>query len=587
MKIPNNNKWYQSNRGDIYGSIWSSFNIDLTAQRDSGRGNVRLGRTLLGATSASLTNMGVPIAFRRYGNSTYAIAGTRVFKNGAALTSTWAEVSSTPTNFSNRYSDMEIFNNYLYFSEGSDNDIARYDGSSWTEIAVNEISASKPHMMCTYADRLYISGADSDDSIIVSMNIAQTVATLGNSNTMRIYDESRNIITFLRPVSNGIWIGTVNSRGGKGTVYFWNGEQQSANASYRLQSAGALAGVIKDDVLYIMDADGRLMAFNGGTFVEIDRLPIKENYLTYGIGVYNERWIHPNGMTVADDRILILIDNEYYTAALDGTIEENVPSGIWEWSEETGLYHKYALSHTPVSGAGGGSIYDWGQNRINTAGALNFIKQNSNPSNDNGTIFAGASVYTNATSTINGIFIDDLNDTVQKNGYLVTPRIYSDAITDSWQKIYIRHKKLLDSSDKIIVKYRTSEVAPTEATITWIADDTVTSTTDLSDYVVGDEMEVTQGRGGGKCAHITDISESGGTYTVVLDDTFINVASTGKARFQKWIKSSITNTQLQSFHEYPIDMIDTWIQFKICMQFTGENEIDDLVLVNQTHHEAS
>lgn len=592
IKIPAQNKWYQSNRGDLFGSIWSSFNIDLTGNRDSGNGKLRTTRMLLGASSADVTNLTVPVAFRRYGGVTYALVGNdsagRLFKQSSAFTSAWAAVASTPTNFSNRYSDMEIFNGYLYISEGLDDDIARYDGTTWTEIAVGEITASKPHMLCVYANRLYVSGEMSSNSIIKSMDTAQTVTAVGGTNTVTINDAAKNRITFLRPVSNGIWIGTVNTRGGKGSIYFWDGAQSSGvNESYKLQSAGALAGVVKDDVLYVVDADGRLLAFNGGTFTELDRLPIKENYLTYALGDYNERWIHPNGMTVIDDRIMILIENQYYTAALKSTIEENVPSGIWEWSKDTGLYHKYSLSHCPVSSGGGGSITDYGQNRIAIPGAVNFIKTEATPSNDNGTLFAGAKIYADSSSTIFGIFIDDTNDTVQKYGYIVTPKIFSSNIVETWHRLYIRHKKLLSASDKIVVKYRTSDVAPTEATITWVDTDTFTTTTNVSAYIAGDEVEILQGTGSGKCAHISSISVNAGTYTVNLDDTFTGVTTgTAKARFQKWVKIGEQVNQDEHFYPSIIHASDVWIQFKICMQFTGKNEVYDAILTGQAHQMA-
>ena len=408
-----------------------------------------------------------------------------------------------------------------------------------------------------------------------------------------INDNTRNVITFLRPVSNGIWIGTVNSRGGKGNIYFWDGEQTSINATYHLESAGALAGVIRDDVLYCMDADGRLLAFNGETFVEVDRLPIKENYLTGALLATGDRWIHPNGMTVVDDRILLLIDNNYYIGSLKDTIQENIPSGIWEWSKDTGLYHKYSLSHCPVSGGGGGSITDYGQNRFGVSGALGipgacaFLKQNQTPASDNGVLFAGAKLSTTATAQIFGIFIDDLNDTVQKYGYFVTPKIYSQNLQDAWQKVYIRHRKLLNSTDKIIVKYRVEEDDPVEATITWVDTDTFTVTASaVPDLAVGDEVEVIQGDGSGKCAHVSSFTGTT-TLTVNLDDTFTGVTTrTAKARFQKWKKCGEGTDQTVKFHQFPIGANNTWVQIKVCMQFTDENEIDDLLLVNKPNQMA-
>lgn len=589
IKIPANNKWYQSNRGDIFSSIWSSFNIDLTAQRDRQKGNIRTTRMLLGATSATLTDMGVPVAFKKFNDITFALAGAELYKQGAAHTSAWSKVSSSPTNFSND-SDMEIFNAILYVSEGSDDDLQKYDGSSWgTAVADVATGASKPHMMCVYANQLYISGATGGNSVVKGITTAESLAI-----TLTITDELANVVTFLRPVSNGIWIGTVNTRGGKGTIWFWNGTQTTPNAAYQLESAGALAGVIKDDVLYCMDADGRLLAFNGGTFVEVDRFPIKESYLTFALGGESARFIHPNGMTVADDRILMLIDNNYYVGADKDTIQENVPSGIWEWSQDTGLYHKYSLSHCPVSGAGGGSITDYGQNRFGVSGALGipgacaFIKQNQTPSSDNGSIFAGAKLSTTATAQIFGIFIDDMNDTVQKYGYFVTPKIYSQNLQDAWQKIFIRHRKLLESTDKIIMKYRVEEDESVESTITWVDTDTFTVTAaNVPDLAVGDEVEVIQGDGSGKCAHVSSFTGTT-TLTVNLDDTFTGVTTrTAKARFQKWKKCGEGTTQTVKFHEFPIGANDTWVQVKVCMQFTGENEIDDLLLVNETYQKAA
>ena len=237
IKIPFSSKWFQSNRGDIFGSIWSSFNINLTEQRDRQKGNVRLTRMLLGATSATLTDMGVPVAFKKFNNVTFALAGAELYVQGAAHTSAWSKVASSPTNFTND-SDMEIFNGLLYVSEGSDDDLQSYNGSAWgTAVANVAVGASVPHMMCVYANQLYISGATGSNSVVTGISTAEATIV-----TLTIVDELKNVITFLRPVSNGIWIGTVNTRGGKGTIWFWDGAQTTPNASYHLESAGVLAG---------------------------------------------------------------------------------------------------------------------------------------------------------------------------------------------------------------------------------------------------------------------------------------------------------------------------------------------------------
>jgi len=249
---------------------------------------------------------------------------------------------------------------------------------------------------------------------------------------------------------------------------------------------------------------------------------------------------------------------------------------VGEWTAETGWIHR-----TPISNYTS-SVLAYGQNRVSRVGALYIAKDDSAAATANGTMLLGAQIYSDATTTKEIIAYDDSNDAVQKYGYIVTSKIYSQNIQEAWQKIYARFKKLLDSGDSITIKYRVNDVAPTQATITWVDTDTFTTTTDVSAYVAGDEVEILQGDGAGKCAHISSISVNAGTYTVNLDDTFTGVTTnTAKARFQKWVKAGVCTDQTVKWYNYPLGVSDTWIQFKVCMQFTGKNELDDLILINE------
>ena len=90
-----------------------------------------------------------------------------------------------------------------------------------------------------------------------------------------------------------------------------------------------MAGVVKNDVLYVMDNDGKLLVFNGGTFVELARLPIKRaEYLVDALEEDKLRWIHPNAMTVQDNRILILVNVEYRGSS--ASWEERASCGVLE-----------------------------------------------------------------------------------------------------------------------------------------------------------------------------------------------------------------------------------------------------------------
>ena len=594
IKLPQNRIWRQDNNSDLYGDIWSSFNLDLTAES----GKLKTTRTLAVARSVDdgstnyVANIGLATAFRYYNNVYYACTGNdagtgTISKTGSSRTGAWSLDTATdkPTTLSNRYSDMEVFNERLYVSLAGTS-LARLDTATWLNggVAITGASSGVPHMMCVYADRLYVTA---DYGKINSMNTSEAFgATIGTTlNTLSLKNPTSNTITFMRATSNRIWIGTVNRYGGKGHIYAWDGEQTSINESYRLESSGAMAGIVKDDVLYVMDNDGRLLAFNGGTFVEIDKLPLKKGeYLKDALfsnpgSTYNVRWIHPNGMSLKENGILININNEYRGAS--ATWEENVASGIWEWTKETGLYHKYSFS---MGNDGSTTVRDYGQNHVSIPGAVSYIKSNSTSATDNGSLLASAQIYYDSSNTDNLIVVDDLADEVQKYGYFVTPKIFSTNIDDIWQKLFLRIKKL-SSGDEIVVKYRTEDEVPLDIAIsTWSGSNSVRTTTTITGYGTGDEIEFTQGEGSGKCFKISSTSDLGGGVTeITLDGSFTGIDSSGKARLQHWkqIGEEFTATSKDIIEKPLLNAKNsTWIQIKCCINNTGNSYIYDMQVKN-------
>jgi hypothetical protein len=119
---------------------------------------------------------------------------------------------------------------------------------------------------------------------------------------------------------------------------------------------------------------------------------------------------------------------------------------------------------------------------------------------------------------------------IPNRGYIITPRLNSSSIEDIYNSVYIKYKPL-ETDDKIIVKYKTnnrlgfpfSSVEGRDTTkwvATWTDTDTFTTLVNLSSVLVGDEIEIIAGVGSGHIAHVSSISESGGTYTVNLDEAF-------------------------------------------------------------------
>jgi len=141
----------------------------------------------------------------------------------------------------------------------------------------------------------------------------------------------------------------------------------------------------------------------------------------------------------------------------------------------------------------------------------------------------------------------------------------------------------LDASDKIEVKYRTVQLQPLEITAEWTSTSTFITGSDLSAYSIGDEVEVTEGAGGGQIEHITNIVEVSGVWTVALSNPVVGAVSLSLVRLQKWKQSIQTNPNNLYVREFPIANAESsWIQIKCVMYFTGQDEVNTLLLANKT-----
>lgn len=579
IQIPNQlGQVTQSNRSDVKGNIVSSFNIDLTSNVGKIKASPRLLSTSTSASVATLTSPASNfvrfdgeggVAFRLW-----ATLGTAVHisSTGAYLNGTWAIDSSgtTPT-VESGIADINTFGSNLWASTSTALYKRVADATAWTLIT-NHLSSGLQKIVEPYNNRLYYNYTGTG---IRSLDSSDTVANMGGPYTMSITDEFQ--IYRILAGRNKLWILTIGYGGGKGcAIYEWDGVSTSPNVRYPIPAEGIASGVLKDDVAYVIDTNGILRVFNGSSFVEIDRLPLHGKLLAFDANS-TARFIHPRGMAVIDNRICLLINN--LLGDNSGTIAEKCPSGIWELGEDNKLYHKHSITYT---GIGTSTITDYGQIRLSSVGALKEIRTANSNSGANGTFICSATYYTNASSTATGIFTDDSNDTVQKGASFVTSEMYSANLTDNWQKIYTQMGKLLNSADKIVVKYRENKQDPTEMTITWLNSTSFTTTdANIANYAVGDEVEVTQGTGGGMCGHIISITNNAGTYTVGVDESFPVTTGTAKARVQKWTKAGTFSGTTDNLAEFSIGVPAPRIQIKVFMLFTGKNELERVTVVNK------
>lgn len=577
---PKTKAFVQPNTSDVVGSLFVSKNLDL--QENYGR--MRLGRRLVvnsDSSDSGLSDLYNPVAFVAFNSKIYTLGGEsagKVYVSGTqSLHSSFtADASSNaPAEIVSSRSDMVFGSNGNLYATGS---TKLYECAAGVWNATTRALSSGVHMLTVFQNRIYVSTLG---NAILSSSIATStfgaLNSVGDDYALQLsIDTDSTIITFLRASASRIWIGTVNTKGGKGYVYEWDGASNSFTRSYRLESSGALSCVIKDEIPYIVDTNGDLLYWNGGTFMYLAGFNRrgKRTRLAGATNANNTRFIHPNGMSIVDGKINILINN--LNGDNGGTVEDTIISGIWEYTQTNGLVHKHSFGLTKASD----TIIDYGQNRIARAGAIAelIVPSNAVGSSTNGSFFAGAAVYTDATTVKALVAYEDSNDTLQKGGYFITPKFDSGSVTETWQSVHAKYRRFLNSSDRIILKFRTYEVEPVEATITWTSTTTFTTTASVGSFAIGDEIEIIQGLGSGKTAHITAISYSNPTYTVTVDETFTSATGTSKARFDKWVKLGVVDDQTFNHKKFKFtkNQTETWIQFKVCMFFTGKGEYESI-----------
>lgn len=603
-------KFVQTNRSNVLGNLWSTFNIDL----QDNLGLVQVGKrmkivTKTGDTNAA--NLGVATAFTAFTSKIVCLAGSRVFiSNGLTPQMTFVEDSSTGarTDWSVDTDDLCNFNSTLVglnMAQGKLYSLDTTSGGTWTTRST--IAGGSANGQLAYFqkfNRLYATNGANIHSVDTSWNVSST----GNTYDLQLTGNDNGNIVCITPGSDRIWFGTRRlTVGGTSdnsnikqscSMYEWDGISNQVTKEYKIPAQGIMAITMRRDIPIILDTEGVLREFNGQGFIEIGRLPLKNNQSLFTVAFpgWTQNFIHPKGLVVTkNDTVLALINSS--TLSNYGTISnsyENLPSGIWEFDTKGSAWHRNSLSVMPMSST---SVTDYGQNNISLIGSLAYIKDTSTSAYGMTSLYAGAEYYTNATTTKDAIFMEAPSpvDTSnypegQKYGYFVTPFYQANmlggretAVSQVWKKVFLNYRQLVDSGDEIVVKYRTVEADPTYVTITWTSTTTFTTTTDLSSYV-GYEVEIIRGIGGGKCSHIISAPFVAGTCTVTVDKAYTGASNTtAVARIQNWTLLGTVNDQTSEYNQFPIARTSSRIQVKVCMQFKNNDEFHQLAIINSPY----
>lgn len=596
MKVnipPNSKRILQDNKNQFNGNISESFNLDLT----SSRGKIGVTRT---KKIADVVKFFGPYTYNVLGISSGVFglfyAGgdgslDNIYEGGnTAFSSTFVRDASS-AKLGPDEGDLLVVNDRVFVTDNTSVSHTTMDTfGNWTEISSPALTDNTMHLLTAYGDNVYVTNLHDKIGVINSSN----VLSLTGTSTLDLGLDGY-AITVLMTGLDRIWIG-VSGRGSRVAngvcyVYEWDGESENQPSQrYEIDASGLICGVVKDGVPYVLDTNGRLLRYSGASFTEVARLPYKEGEQMYGFDsstLGQGRAIQPRSITVDGDEILINVSNR-----LEGDYFADFPSGVWAWSEENGLYHKLSASYQDVADIGTTNMTDWGQMRVASAGAIFVHNINQGLSiydtGEGGRIIFAQQYFNSADDetsylTANGvtlltaIFADDTKNNTQKWGYFITPEIHTTDIEEAWSNVYAKFKPFLDSSDKVVVKYRTEIKEKITGDISWVNTQTILTSSDLSTIEQGDEVQIIQGVGSGKSFHVQSITNNGSSYTITLDDTFSGASGTAVAQFSNFKKAGEVqyNTKMKQWKEFSInkDTHSPIAQFKVCMQFTGKNEL--------------
>lgn len=580
----------QPNKGEIFGNLWITKNIDLMANR----GKIRLSERLkLIYDTSDDADMECPIAFVRsdadqtdrwwalVNNDAQSTTDGLLFKtSGTSPLTGWAQdaIGSTPTA---AVDDMVVFgriNSYDRLVVATSTTLSMLNNGVWTAswwvttLGQTALQSGEPHPLYTF--KTSVGGLSRSILIIGDGNYVHTVSEDIDVDTEDLIVHYRKLtlpenlrVIWIRSTSGTVYIGTQDKLGHEAFVIVWDGVSDEWQGKIPVNDDISLAGVNWNNSIYTINGKGQLLGGEG--LAQVATLPVFYEKKRWDDSLTRPQLVHRNGMNVIDDKIHIFINGIIENTATD--VLENMPSGVWEFDPKVGLYCKYTVGQYRSTNN------DWGAPVIARNGA---IKETSM---DFGHFLLGADVFSdNASTKVKGIIVSDVEATATQRGHFVTSQIPSSAVRNFWQRVWAKFKQLENSTDRIVVKYRTDKDKnfPAKATIAWTDTDTFTSTdADFANAVVGDEIEILTGKGAGATAHILATAFASPTYTIDLDEAIPNASGSAQVRIQNWTKLGTISSQTIQRQLFRIAKRSNWIQFKIELRGTETSpELEELLL---------
>jgi len=665
-----NEKWFQPNNSDKFGSLWYTKNINLDEE-----GYIKLSpRTVTLYDEETDTDFGVPLAVGRFNNgqflvATHSDANFNLTTSVSAITVTENTGTNEPTMTADSHA---IFwqNSWLASTATAvlSRAISTSGSENWTS-RITGLTNGMRHHLCVFASRTTL--CVTNGNVIKQYNTSYT-----NTTDLTIPSDFEAVAL---AYNNGR-LGVITRLGGategqnqQARFYIWDGATTAANTDAALGSHAAVAICAYKSSFAILTQAGQLLYWNGGGFEVLANFPFYYTDKVWG-DILSQ--IGLGDLMLADGDIIYInigLEVADYGRRLELGLQ-NSPSGVWCYDPKAGLYHRYspsisqayllsessvdtstdiitvsgtipatgniarytfaataigglsvnedyyiikvsattmrlatsrenALAGTYINLTSAGStsrfwaydLVDYGNTHHFDTGGIALVGENNTLYQD---ILFGGDFVTTALSANDALCV--AVPFLENRGYFVTPRIYPRGTKDTLQPLIVKFRPL-DTNDKIVVKVKDRDVfglpvvSPNGATtdeLVWTSPNEGYTTSDLSeakDYFDDGgelEMEFTGGAGAGQMVKISEINESGGTYSLVLAEDVIGASGTLKSYFiiDNWrtLTTITSDSNDEGQVSVPVDSAGKFVQFKI--ELRGYNTTIEELLINHTSH---
>jgi len=593
MKIPNpdNPIFVQKNDGvrDPRANIAGSWNCDFGRYPGKVMPSPRLIQNTNTTDDADLTTITGIVEFD---NNYWGVGEDYTWLNASPITGPFTQDDdiNAPINCDTSKSDFVVFNGAVLVSTNDDIDRRDDYTNNWVNDWYTGLGAPAASLSTSYPHPLEVS-EELQLLFIGNGNEVNTVDTSGTVQDPHLTLALDQTIIWIRATSGRVYIGTkYNGKDGYGLLYEWDGGDTNPTRTYKVNALGSFTATVINDVLYIVTTTGEIQRLDPGGLIPVAKLPIVNSYRV--LDGYRSTWeavnIQQRSATTSRGKMLINTSSVLdATTDSESFYQEYFPSGIWEYDPRTGsLHHKYSytLDKTGVLDMGQWAIPKNSKKHPGAIIPINATRAYS--------VLASGGYYTDSGSTdLPALYVDDHAGNTKRRARLWTNQIFTTDTASFFQKITLKYGKMKNSGDKILVKYRTNEDAnyPATGVITWSDTDTFTTTdTSFANVVAGDEIFVLTGNGGGSSAHISSISEAGGTYTVNLDEAAYGVSAsdTGTVAVENWKKLDSFNDQKNGYREMVLNLpASPWIQVLVELRSDGGNSpiLEEIDIIPTKH----